>query len=389
MEKNFQDLLQNFNRVSLASEKHSQEILELSENIQMQTESGGLKFDRNPDFFALSKIQGEKTYTFLFRNSDNSLTGYGCVSITPMMIKGQKEYLGYTSDLRFSPNMEKETKIQFYQFYELLIKEFKNISELSSCQYIIASILDGNVAAKKVMVDKRGQNKGHLIHRPFYSYSNINVIGSLPLHKINHNIVRAQEKDHEEIINFLTTDSNQNISWTEDEILRRKRVHQFSWSDFLLFRDENHKITACCALLSDYLYRKAKVSQLTLGIKLSQMLAYFLGKPKVTENEPLRLGYISFLKIQSNNLNDRTTYLSQFFNFINCLQRTLPKDERYHSITVHEPSHYNMGKRLLKKGHINVELPATLYQVIHESELREDNQLITQTERPDFDIVFH
>ncbi len=306
-----------------------------------------------------------------------------------MQIKGNKEYLGYTSDLRFSSQIEKETKIQFYKFYETVIKEFKNIDELKSCQYIIASILDGNVPAKKVMVQKKGQNKGHLIHRPFYSYSNINVIGSLSFIQPKNKVELGSELNKEEILEFLTTQQGQNISWTREEILRRQKINGFQWQDFFLLRDQDQKIMACCALLSDYRYRRAQVENLSLGIRLSQVVTSMLGRPRVEENTPLRIGYLSFLKVSEMNLNKRSQILSQFFNAINIKERSLPKKDRFHSITVHEPSHFNMGVRLLKRGHVNIQLPATLYQVIHESDVNEQNLLPIQKQRPDFDVVFH
>ncbi len=389
MTQTLNDLLTNFSRITQATPVDSQEILDLSARVQMLTESGGLKFDRNPDFFALSKIQGERSYTFLFRNSDGSLKGYGCISITPMLVKGKKQYLGYTSDLRFSPDMEKETKIQFYQFYETLIREFKNIKELNSCEYIISSILDGNAAAKSVMVKKKGQNKGQLIHRPFYSYTSINVIGALPLSSTKTFVQKGSESVKDEILDFLTASEGQEITWTKDEILRRQKNHDFSWEDFLLIRNSRGEIKACCTVLSDFRYRKANVANLTPSIRLSQWVASALGRPKIKENKPLRLGYVSFLKIKEKDLSRRAEILKQFFKAIYKEESRLPKSERFHSITVHEPTSFNMGRRLLKKGFLNVELPATLYQVIHETELKDENKIKKSAKRPDFDIVFH
>ncbi len=379
--------------LSLAEHTHNKEILEFIAKIPMQTTEGGLTFDRNPDFFALTRAQGEKAFTFLFRNSDQCLSGIGCVSLIPMRIKGQNSYLGYTSDLRLSPQIERATRLDFYGFYEELIQNFSNLYEFNHCQHIFATIFDGNVAAKKALVEKKKKSQSQLIHRPVFAYDNINVLGKVPvLSKLRKDYkVEKSNPDHEEqIVSLLTQSHNrQELTWSEPEVRRRLEVSGLGFEDFLLIRNKAGQIVATCLLMSDQDFRRVKITRLPFSVKVSQFLLPLLGQPPVELQKPLNIGHLCFFKVQPDSNFSRETALSSFLSTIFSQLKCLPRSERYHSITFQESQQSGLMSQLRRQGFLCVALSSTLYQVYHEENAADDILLPFCSDRPDFDFVFH
>lgn len=386
------ELLSHYSQVQLAQAEDNERILDFVANIAMQTRDGGLGIERGPNFFALANMQGEKSFVFLFLNTDDSLGGVGCVSLTKMQIKGQTQYLGYTSDLKLSRQIDKETRKQFYHFYESLIENFKQIHEFEGCEYIIASILKDNTAANRALVQKTSK-KNRLEHLPLYTYENVNVMARLPLPQPQQHLGRfvdGSQVSQEQLLDFLTANTQSNdLVWSKQEVRRRLQQSQSSFRDFLVLLDDQSEIIACCLLLTDRQYRKMKITNMPKSLKISQIFTGLIGSPKIKENQPLRIGYISFLKMKPQQPKQRCHIIDLFLRYIFKQQLKVAKNERYHLINLQEPADHRMGQRLMKKGYICKGLQSTLHQVIHGQNLKAENLMSLQGQRPDFDVVFH
>lgn len=393
MSMSLSNIMSKYPSLSLAEHIHNQEILDFIAKIPMQTEEGGLSFDRNPDFFALTRAQGEKAFTFLFRNSDQSLSGIGCISLIAMQVKGKSSYLAYTSDLRLSPQIEGATRHDFYRFYEELIQNFANLSEFNHCQHIFATIFDGNVTARRALVEKKNNSKSQLTHRPVFAYDNINVMGRIPgLSQFGkkYKVVKANSADEEQIVSFVTHSHNQHgLTWSEPEVRRRLEISGLGFEDFLLIRNKEGQIVATCLLMSDRDCRRVKITRLPLSVKISQLILPLLGQPSFELQKPLNIGHLCFLKVQPDSEFSRATALPSFLNAIFSQLQCLPRSERYHSITFQEPQQTGMMGQLRRQGYLCVALSSTLYQVYHEKNAGDDVLLPPCSDRPDFDFVFH
>ncbi len=385
------DLVDQFSRVQLATLNDNETILQFIGNIAMQTKQGGLGIDRYPDFFSLTQIQGEKSFTFLFLNQDDTLGGIGCISLTPMNIKGRDQWLGYCSDLKFSRTIDKETRLQFYQFFERLIRSFSSIEEFQGCQYIISSILDDNIAAKKSFVAAKSKKSG-IDHRPVYQYENVNVLARLPILEFPYpnpiKVLRGHQVGKEKILRFLTSNpESAEIVWTRNEIERRHLATGFSFDDFYIHADSHDEILGCALLLSDSQHRKMRVSPMPLSLKISQYLTPLFGQPAIKENDALNIGYFSFLKIQNNNPKLRSQTIDAFLQQTFRDQKSRIRNQRFHVINVQEPMGYGLKSQLVKKGYLCNSFGSTVYQVTAEDEPQ--NFLQAKQSRMDFDVVFH
>lgn len=387
----FSQLLDSYPLVQLAQPCDNKDILHFIQNISMKTKDGSLIFDRNPNFFSLTDIQGEKSFVFLFKNKDQTIGGIGCLSITKMTINGEEQYLGYTSDLKLSPKIDRETRIQFYKFYEELSLNFSSLEELKGCRFVINCILDNNTAAIKSLVKANSKKRSQLIHQPIYAYENINIVARLPKLKIfkpKFKVLPGEYFKKEEIIDFLTQNFNKSqIQWSREEILRRQEKTQFQWSDFKLITDNQNNIIASSLLLSDNQYRAAKISNPPRSLLLSQKITSLFGMPEIIENEPLRTAYLSFVKTQTTKPKERADLMASMLNtYFNELRF---QETRFHSITLHEPQTWKMKQRLTKKGFLAVGLNSTIYQVVHQDLQSQDSLNAEVNSRPDFDVVFH
>jgi hypothetical protein len=382
------ELIDHFTRVRLATAQDNAAILQFINSISMQTEEGGLGIDRLPDFFSLTRMQGDKSFTFLFDNDDGSIGGIGCISVTTMQIKGRAQRLGYCSDLKFSRKISRDTRKEFYQFYQSLIEKFSTIEELEGCEYVVTSILDGNVAAKKSLVHQSSK-KNQLQHRPVYQYENINVLARLPRPTIGGlSVLTGAEVDHQKILEFLTSNpENSEMVWTKKEIERRQHLVGFSFDDFLLQTDKQGEIRACTLLLSDYQHRKMRVSRMPMALKISQLFTPLLGQPKIRENEALKVGYLSFLKIAAHKAKTRAAIIDAFLQKVFRQQKSQAPGERFHLYNIQEPKNRALSNHLVRRGYLSQPFSSTLYQVTAKT----DPQyfLTPQQQRMDFDVVFH
>ncbi len=384
-----QSLVDEFTCVKIANQEDNADILNFIEHISMQTSDGGLGIDRLPNFFSLTRAQGEKSFTFLFLNANKTLGGIGCISLTSMQVKGKTEKLGYCSDLKFSRKIDRQTRIEFYQFYEKLIENFAKIEELDGCQYVLSSILDENVAAKKSIVQKESR-KSKVQSLPVYQYENINVLAKLPfwISNATDEICTGDRVGKEKIIAFLTSNpEGSEVVWTVEEIARRQKVVGFSFDDFLVRLNDLGEIEACTLLLSDYSFRKMRVTSMPWALRMSQILTPILGQPKIRENEPLKVGYLSFLKINKKAAKDRAQVIHSFLQKIFFQQRALARGDRFHLYNVQESIQHKIKTHLSAKGYLCNAFSSTVYQMTTEPE--PPLHLKCQANRLDFDVVFH
>jgi hypothetical protein len=386
------EFISKYPRVRLANSKDNASILSFFDQVFMETGEGGLGVDRDPDFFALGKAQGEKSFTFLFCNEDDSIGGIGCISIMPMQIEGELQWIAYNCDLKFSPKIEKKTRMAFYLFYESLVAKLSEIEDFNGAKTMFASILDGNTAALKALVTKK-KRLSQLHHQAFYSYENINVLARLPLPlrgPSDLQVKRGSEFSQDELIDFLTSNPDgSTITWSREEILRRQRVSGFSFEDFIVVVNGQNEIQGMTLLLTDSEYRQLKVRSMPKVIKYGQIFTSLLGQPRIIEDKPMNIGYLSFVKILSQDVKVRADIYGLFLNEVFRIQSALPKSNRYHVLNFQEPQGHEMSKRLLTKGFLSKGLNSTLYQAVHEKSAIPTKQLPMSQKRVDFDPVFH
>lgn len=387
MKQNFEELLNQYPRLQLATEADNEEILDFLDQISMKTERGAITANRRPHFFDLCHIQGDKFFTVLMRNDDDTIGGMGVLSLFPMNVHGTRQVIGYASDLRLSPQMSRKTRVQFHKWYADLAHYCSDIEEFEGSPYILTSIFDENTAAKKALVGGSSQKSREPHYHPVFSYQNVNVMGRFPWAKKSPlKCELAQSLSGDQILSLLTSNPNDaEFVWTEEEVLRKLQRLGKSLNDFLVITDKQKNILACALPLSDEAYRKMVVKNLQLPTKIFGKALPLFGRPSIKDGVPLNTGYLGFLKV-SSKLDKRDALLC-FLNHVFRVQNGLSVNDRFHSLTFFDNQKEQTEKFLRRAGYICLTLPATIYQVVHKSSSSPKDWLeFSETKNPDFEV---
>lgn len=379
------ELCAKYSRFSLAEAGHNEEILAFLRQVSMATSRGGISALRGPDFFALGRVQGRKSFVILMRNDDGSLGGIASLSVSSMEVKGKPSALVYASDLRLSGALSRKTRLQFHQWYEELALRCAEIEEFEGSAFMVTSVFDENTAAVRALVEKK-KAKREPLYRPIFPYQNINVVGRWRRVK-KKGIGAGGAESLAELKNFLLSNpEGSEILWTEEEIARRLEAMGLGFEDFLVARREG-KICGACLPFTDEAFRRTVLLDLSAGVRWVGRMLPLLGKPGFREGTPLRNGFLGFLKVDAQGSDERADIISALLEEFLRRQRKLPRPDRCHTITVMDAQENKLDRKLKERGFLFTRLPATLYQVVHRKNFQKAKLLrVAKRRRPDFEV---
>lgn len=391
MPRNLAELIAPYPTVSMATAADNDKILDFLDSIEMKTDRGGITFSRRPDFFALQKAQAEVTFTFLFRNPDQEISGVAVYAINRMMVKGKLETVAYTCDMRLSPKINRRARIHFRDLYVDLTRHCSEIEEFQGSRFIITSILDENKAAINTLVSKKEGKSSEMVYRPVFPYQNLSILGRLPLVRLGspRRAIKCPASRVDDLRTFLLSNPEQSeIVLSSHELDRKKDIMGFSYEDFLVAFDHTGVIVAAGLLVTDESYRKLVLKGIGAGIKTVGQVMPVLGKPAFTEGAALRTSYLGFLKINAKNIQERADLLAALLHLCMDLDRRTPLHRRFHNLIVMDAQANKMDQQLMLRGFLTMSLPATLYQVIHREHFSKANLLRAhKSRRADFEIA--
>jgi hypothetical protein len=378
------DLCAKYSRFSVAEPGNNVEILAFLIQVSMTTKRGGISALRGPDFFALGRAQGRKSFVVLMRNDDESLGGIAALSVSTMRVKGKTSALVYASDLRLSAGLSRKTRLQFHQWYEELALRCAEIEEFEGSAFMVTSIFDENTAAVRSLVEKK-KAKREPVYRPLFPYQNINVVGRWRRQKTRGVGVSICE-DAEELKFFLLSNpEGSEIVWEWDELARKLEVLGLSLNDFLVARI-NGQIVGACLPYTDEAYRRTVLLNVSAGVRWVGRILPLLRKPGFEEGTPLRNGFLGFLKLSAGDSDERADIVSALLSEFSRRQRGLPRRERCHTITVMDAQENKLDQKLKERGFLFTRLPATIYQVVHRKNFQKEKLLHATKRRPDFEV---
>lgn len=383
-----EDLCAAYPNFGVAGPGDNEEILAFLGRVQMRTERGALSARREPDFFALGRAQGERSFTILMRNDDGSIGGIAALSVTRMTVKGKAAQLVYASDLRLADDISRATRLRFHRWYEELALRCAEIEEFGGSPFMVTSVFDENTAAVRALVQKK-KGKREPVYRPIFPYQNINVLGRWPGWRSKRaGAVGLLGHGHEaELKDFLCANPEGSaIVWSGEELDRRLAALGLEYGDFLVVRRRG-RICAAALPYSDADFRRLVLKDIGAGVKWVGRLLPLMGKPGFRAGTALRTGFLGFLKVVGENSRDRAELVAVLLGEALRTQRKLPRAQRFHTLTVMDAQANRLERALKRRGFLFTRLPATLYQVVHRKNYRRENLLPAQPRRrPDFDV---
>lgn len=168
--------------IERAEPKDNKDILQLLRDLRMTTPQGSLSYSRDPDFFKFSRIQGTIHTTFLFRNSDKSLKGLGQLSVRDCELNGRKSRIGYFSDLRIHPQLERRIKVSWRKTYLHVLSQGSQYEELGRPEFFFTAVLDENKEAQRSLVQRHseGSSRSDIVYSPMTRYRSVLILARKP-----------------------------------------------------------------------------------------------------------------------------------------------------------------------------------------------------------------
>jgi hypothetical protein len=166
-------------RLRVATDADNSRILDLMAEVPM---AGSLVVAtrREPDFFALYRMQRGSQKLWVFDDDGGSLKGMGGFLVRDGFLDGASARVGYLGDLRIR-GLARE-RLAFPQVYAHL---FARTVEETGCEHFLTGVLADNVAAIRALsssstkISRRAaQPHYHLLHR--FDMANIHFVGRLP-----------------------------------------------------------------------------------------------------------------------------------------------------------------------------------------------------------------
>lgn len=320
--KSLSELLSAYSQVRLALPSDNQTVLELLRQIEMQTDHGGLRWDRGPDFFSLARAQGRTHWVFLALNRDGTAHGVGVISLAPWMIHGRRQICAYTSDLRFSRRLDRAGRLQFWRCYSEIVRDHKRIREFSDVDFFYSCVLDENrMAIQSFVESKEGRPNSEILYRWLQAYSSSIVLGAWGqgvrrwwAHRRNPDweVVSASSVPQDQWKDFWFATQNRAFSafLTFDEVQRRLSELKVSEEEILFVRSrKSQQLLAVAALATDHSFRRAELASLPGWARWITHLSYFLGMRSLSESKVLQAGYLSFFAAVTEHCDELRSWL--------------------------------------------------------------------------------
>lgn len=202
--------------------------------------------ERDPDFFALSRLHHGTPYTFLAREHDGRAAAIASVILRPAWFEGERITTGYTCDLRVRPGFRGGASLaSVYRSVLEFLREEHGATLFSTV------VFDDNQAALKVLTGPGAVRRRQPTYRPMTPFSMTSVQFTRPHRGPRRPIERGRPEILAELEAFLTARGKQRLLGEDfsDGLLQRRLADwpEFDIGHFYLARDGSGRIAGCLA----------------------------------------------------------------------------------------------------------------------------------------------
>jgi len=210
----------------------------------MQPMSAGLqmRFDRSPDFFALSGVHGDEFETHLFLQS-GEIVAIASLVIRDGYINEKIEPIVYLCDLRIQPSRQIAGR-----WHSIFAKRMNELADEMNARYAFTVIMRDNHSARNALL--RRDRFGFEFLRGFHTVA---IVARKPWvkHLSNLEVKHAEQSDIAKLQEFLhSTNRKQQLGTHLSSLAFEKRLLEWpnlTIEDFLLAFDANGDLVGCLA----------------------------------------------------------------------------------------------------------------------------------------------
>ena len=205
-----------------------------------------LNQERDPDFFALQRLQGDPAYTYLARDDEGLAGGLASFVLRPGWLDGERVTTGYICDLRRHPRFR--AGVGFIRHYDDVLAQ---LEAEHGAQVLTTVVFDDNELAHKVLMGPSARRRGQPPYRVMTPFRMTSVQFTRRKRGPKRRIDEATPADLDALEAFLTRRGKQRVLGEDfsDGLLRRRLATWpgFRLEDFLLARGPTGGIVGCLA----------------------------------------------------------------------------------------------------------------------------------------------
>lgn len=296
----------------LKDQSQNDQVLDLMAKSPMRLGGIDLIYDRSPKFQELLKAQGENFLTLLsldqkkYEKLRDSSKVTGCFSLSTGMkyIQGKKVCCAYIGDFR--TNGDRRVAKLWRAEYKRILEIFKNEEALKKPQYFLTAVLKKNKEALRNLTGSK-KNYGFYYHQ-LKEIDMINILGKSPWKKRTPLRVEViTELEIPLLMKFLDSkEKNKNFGAIFDESsdncwrFREKNWQGAQFREFLVIKNPQGKLVACCLLWNPSILKRMSVSKISLGFQILLKFFNLLGLNFPALGKSLDTVYLTHLNWDSN-----------------------------------------------------------------------------------------
>ena len=263
-----------------------------------------LSFEREPNYFDASAVEGDFHQTIVARESDSgNVIAFGNRSIRPLYVNGEIQDIGYMSQLRVNHSYGKGMYLA-----RGLAGGFKKYHELhldGRTPFYIMSVIEDNLPARRLLTSGLSEYPIAREYTRMFTYAIYPVRRkrelSLPS---SMQIVRGDDNYTNDIVDCLNrNNARKQLApyWTCDSLF----LSSLSPSDFFLVLDQDC-IIGCLACWDQNSFKQTVIrgysGSLARWRKVINVFSRYIGVPYLPEpNTPLKYSYASHLAMDNDD----------------------------------------------------------------------------------------
>jgi len=277
-----------------------------------------LSFEREPDYFTASAVEGPFHQTLVAREQDTGeIIGFGSRSVRPMFVDGTVQETGYMSQLRIHPRYGKGLYLARglaggFRFYHELHRDGR-------VPFYLMSIIGDNRPAQRLLTSGLPDYPCAQKYARMITYVIYPVRRKKGLHLPRSlRLMRGSDEHAGEIVDCLNRNgARRQFSpyWTSKSLF----TSNLSPADFFIALDGG-RVTGCLACWDQTAFKQTVVRGYSGSIarwrKLLNVFSSFGGWPHLPEpNTPLRHSYASHLAIDNDDPEVFPALLRELYNY--------------------------------------------------------------------------
>jgi hypothetical protein len=264
-----------------------------------------LSFEREPNYFNASAVEGPFHQTLVAREENGEIIGVGSRSVRPMFVNGAAREIGYMSQLRIHPKYGHG--LYLARGLGTGFQLYRDLHADGRAPFYLMSVIADNLPARRLLTSGLPHYPRATEYARMFTYAVYPVRRkrdlSLPR---SLRLTRGSDADANQIVDCLNRNGARKqfaSFWTRDSLLRA--AMNISPSDFFLALDEE-RVVGCLACWDQNAFKQTVVrgysGVLARWRKALNLFSGFGGWPYLPEaNTSLRHSYASHLAIDDDD----------------------------------------------------------------------------------------